>query len=163
DAEDSTGVPRHRVAFCKTSRGTRRIHQSRPGTRAGTPHVLAPRGANVRKPRHGERSLQVPGSLRRQVRPATASRRQRCPDEREVSVMLTFGATKPETEFQLFTEHPVALDSRDHIVPGGTMMDDTRGKPFVAMCAKLFIEKYNRPYAFLDLGCSSGGLVEETL
>src|ERR1041385_1718164 len=77
--------------------------------------------------------------------------------------MLAFGPTKPETEFQLFTEHPVALESRDHIVPGGTMMDDTRGKTFVALCAKLFIEKYNRPYAFLDLGCSSGGLVEETL
>lgn len=62
-------------------------------------------------------------------------------------------------DFILKTENPIAIGSKDHIVPGGTMMDDSRGSNFVTKCQEYFV-RGRRP-ALLDLGCSSGGLVEE--
>lgn len=75
----------------------------------------------------------------------------------------TFTQEHKVSEFTLFTSNPIALDSRDHIVPGGTMMDDTRNESFVHKVIELFVKRYNRPFAYLDLGCSSGGLVEDVL
>lgn len=61
---------------------------------------------------------------------------------------------------QVITDHPIALDSRDHIVPGGTMMDNTNHPEFLQKMYGLFP---NRPFALMDLGCSSGRMVEQVL
>jgi hypothetical protein len=61
-------------------------------------------------------------------------------------------------QFRLKTQYPFALDSRDHIVPGGTMMDDTGDNGFLEKAYALFHPV--RPFALLDLGCSSGAIVQ---
>lgn len=63
-------------------------------------------------------------------------------------------------EFVLSTSSPLALDSRDTIVPGGAMNDHTTHPEFVRKVLDLH---KNRDFAYLDLGCSSGGLVEQFL
>jgi len=55
------------------------------------------------------------------------------------------------------TEHPVAYDSPDHIHPVGTVLDHTRHPRFIRACEDFFTAK--KRLAFLDLGCSAGGLV----
>lgn len=66
--------------------------------------------------------------------------------------------------FGLKTYHPVALESRDHIVPGGTMMDSTNNPLFLQKVYSLFVLKPElRSFALLDLGCSSGRLVEQVI
>ncbi len=62
--------------------------------------------------------------------------------------------------FQLITDHPIASDSRDHIVPGGTMMDNTNHPEFLQKMYDLFP---GRPFALMDMGCSSGHMVEQVL
>lgn len=58
---------------------------------------------------------------------------------------------------RLVTEHPLAADSLDHRRPRGTMNDDTHCIEFVKNCEELF--SYKRHLAYLDLGCSGGGMV----
>ena len=58
---------------------------------------------------------------------------------------------------ELKTEHPVAYDSPDHINPLGTIQDNTRNYAFYNKCRALYGDKL----AYLDLGCSGGGLVFE--
>lgn len=55
------------------------------------------------------------------------------------------------------TDHPVARDSNDHLVPWGTKNDNTHHMPFVHACERLFGARLS----YLDLGCSGGGLVKD--
>ncbi len=57
----------------------------------------------------------------------------------------------------LLTEHPLALDSLDTQYPHGTIRDNTRFPRFIKKCESIF--GMDRGMAFLDLGCSGGGMV----
>lgn len=65
----------------------------------------------------------------------------------------------PENEIKLETDHPIAYESLDHLYPHGTIRDNTRYPRFVEKCEGLLAPKTD--LAFLDLGCSGGGMVLE--
>ena len=65
----------------------------------------------------------------------------------------------PENGIVLETDHPIAYESLDHLYPHGTIRDNTRYPRFVEKCERLLAPK--RELAFLDLGCSGGGMVLE--
>lgn len=61
---------------------------------------------------------------------------------------------------QLFTQHPIALESPDHLFPRGTANDDTHRVEFVLACERVI----GKPLlVMMDLGCAGGGLVEDFL
>ena len=62
----------------------------------------------------------------------------------------------PQSSIKLVTEFPIAYQSLDHKYPHGTVRDNTRYPRFIAKCEKL-LSKNN--LAYLDLGCSGGGMV----
>lgn len=57
----------------------------------------------------------------------------------------------------LRTEFPCASESLDHKFPHGTAQDNTRYPRFIKKCESIFHQ--DRGLAFLDLGCSGGGMV----
>lgn len=57
--------------------------------------------------------------------------------------------------FEVITDHPVALDSPDHIVPRGAQFDNSRNPVF----NRRLIELNGGQAAVLDLGCAGGGMV----
>lgn len=63
--------------------------------------------------------------------------------------------------FRVITDFPVALDSPDHIWPGGTINDNSKNYNFNKYIYSLDIPIENRPIHFLDIGCAGGGLVED--
>jgi cyclopropane fatty-acyl-phospholipid synthase-like methyltransferase len=65
------------------------------------------------------------------------------------------------TRFAVRTDCPIAHDSRDHLVPGGTMCDNSKNLAFLDKAYAMVPE--GRPFALLDLGCAGGGLVEDVL
>lgn len=65
----------------------------------------------------------------------------------------------PPGSVQIETEHPVAIDSDDHIHPKGTAEDNTRYPRFVTSVQRAI----GADLTFLDLGCSGGGLVFDFL
>lgn len=60
-------------------------------------------------------------------------------------------------KFQLDTEHPVALDSPDHISPLGTMRDNSINLAFNRTLRE--INRAERRPSVLDFGCAGGGMV----
>ena len=60
-----------------------------------------------------------------------------------------------EKNLEVETLYKVATESPDHINPTGTKEDDTRCPAFVTKINNFFGKKIN----YLDIGCSSGGLV----
>ena len=77
---------------------------------------------------------------------------------RDLMVMLENSSNFLSVEgIQLETENPVAYESLDHLHPHGTKQDNTRYPRFVEKCEKILAPKKN--LAFLDLGCSGGGMV----
>jgi SAM-dependent methyltransferase len=62
----------------------------------------------------------------------------------------------PNPCVEVETDHPIALDSNDHIFPHGTALDNTRSPRFVRACENILPQ---RPLRYLDLGCAGGGLV----
>jgi SAM-dependent methyltransferase len=67
-------------------------------------------------------------------------------------------------DFQLHvqTDHPVAFKSPDHLIPWGTMRDNSTNKKFVsAMKARIEREQRKSEYGAMDLGCSGGQLVRD--
>ena len=58
----------------------------------------------------------------------------------------------------LQTDHPVAVDSNDHLFPWGAANDNTSCLPFLRACERI-IKK--RPLHYMDLGCAGGQLVRE--
>ena len=67
------------------------------------------------------------------------------------------GAFLPENKITLETDYPIAYESLDHLHPHGTVQDNTRYPRFVEKCERLLAPK--KELAFLDLGCSGGGMV----
>lgn len=63
-------------------------------------------------------------------------------------------------KFHIFTQHPVAADSKDHLFPGGTMHDNSRNRRFNT---KLYAWLDARPLRVMDLGCAGGGFVKDCL
>ena len=61
---------------------------------------------------------------------------------------------QPES-VHLYTEHPVAATSHDHLFPRGTVTDNTRYPRFVRACERVV----GRELTVLDIGCAGGGLV----
>jgi cyclopropane fatty-acyl-phospholipid synthase-like methyltransferase len=58
------------------------------------------------------------------------------------------------------TDHPVAFDSPDHLMPWGTMRDNTTNYDFIEEIHEFFKLNYQLDnFNFLDLGCSGGQLV----
>lgn len=66
----------------------------------------------------------------------------------------------PDKYFTVETNHPIAIESNDHIAPHGTINDNTRSIRFVSACERKF---GGRAINFLDLGCAGGGLVLDFL
>jgi len=60
------------------------------------------------------------------------------------------------------TEHPVALDSPDHLRPWGTAHDNSRNPLFNAKLYRLF-GSTGGPLRVLDLGCSGGGAGQDCI
>lgn len=73
-----------------------------------------------------------------------------------VNEAKTTGLLKAEG-IRLETEYPIAVESLDHRYPHGTTHDNTRYPRFVERCEKLLAPRSK--LAFLDLGCSGGGMV----
>lgn len=57
---------------------------------------------------------------------------------------------------KIITNHPIATDSPDHLHPWGTKRDNFTKLEFVNEIKNYFD---NKPFNFLDLGCSGGQLV----
>lgn len=64
-----------------------------------------------------------------------------------------------EKKIELIAKSEIAESSPDHLHPTGTMEDETRSPMFVTKVMDIFNRKLN----YLDLGCSSGGLVFDFL
>jgi SAM-dependent methyltransferase len=76
-----------------------------------------------------------------------------------LNVLYRIHPVQKEHNLILETETPVALDSLDHIMPSGTMRDNTCKPRFVKACEKFKGEACS----YLDLGCAGGGLVRNFL
>jgi 2-polyprenyl-3-methyl-5-hydroxy-6-metoxy-1,4-benzoquinol methylase len=60
----------------------------------------------------------------------------------------------------LKTDHPIAYDSPDHLMPWGTMRDNTTNAGFIEEIHEFIKLNYDLDnFNFLDLGCSGGQLV----
>ena len=79
----------------------------------------------------------------------------------DIFVLLDKHIENTSGAIKLETEYPVAYESNDHIVPHGTIRDDTRYPRFIHACEMYF--KNMDKLAFADLGCSSGGIVLDAL
>ena len=65
-------------------------------------------------------------------------------------------------EIKLDTKHPVAFESPDHLIPWGTMRDNSTNKKFVTfMAARIRGENPGARLGALDIGCSGGQLVRD--
>jgi SAM-dependent methyltransferase len=54
------------------------------------------------------------------------------------------------------TEHPIAYESPDHIMPWGTMRDNSTNEEFIAQTEHFF---FPNTFNVLDIGCSGGQLI----
>jgi 2-polyprenyl-3-methyl-5-hydroxy-6-metoxy-1,4-benzoquinol methylase len=75
-----------------------------------------------------------------------------------------FGRLPPPGEFEikLDTQHPVAFESPDHLIPWGTCRDNSTNKKFVTvMHQRIRREHPQTMLGSLDLGCSGGQLVAD--
>ena len=59
----------------------------------------------------------------------------------------------------LYTDFPIAYESKDHIVPHGTANDNLHSINFV----NIIKEKLGSDIKYLDLGCAGGGLIFDFL
>jgi SAM-dependent methyltransferase len=65
-------------------------------------------------------------------------------------------------DIKVITEHPVAVDSPDHLQPMGTKQDNYTNPKFIeVMNALLRIEFTGQQLAYMDLGCSGGQVVKD--
>lgn len=58
---------------------------------------------------------------------------------------------------KIITKNPIAIESHDHLVPHGTMRDNTKNG---AYCREL-IRMFGQDIKYLDLGCAGGGFVAQ--
>ena len=72
------------------------------------------------------------------------------------------GPPSPEPRIELQTKFPVAFESPDHLVPWGTMNDNSTNRKFVLFMDDLVrSQRETGPFGFMDLGCSGGQLVRD--
>ncbi len=65
-------------------------------------------------------------------------------------------------DIRLETKNPVAFESPDHLIPWGTMRDNSTNKKFVAlMAARIRRENPGSVLGAMDIGCSGGQLVRD--
>ena len=62
--------------------------------------------------------------------------------------------------FYISTDHPIALDSIDHISPLGTRKDNSVNLKFNEKLLRMIPHK---PVSVLDIGCAGGGFVESLI
>jgi len=80
---------------------------------------------------------------------------------------LRFGVlSKPappvDPQMRLETNHPVAFESPDHLMPWGTSRDNNTNKRFVTLLTRRVRQEFpNTTWRYLDLGCSGGQLVKD--
>ena len=79
----------------------------------------------------------------------------------DIFVLLDKNIENTSGAITLDTEYPIAYESNDYLVPHGTVRDDTRYPRFIHACEMYF--KDREKLAFVDLGCSSGGIVLDAL
>ena len=79
----------------------------------------------------------------------------------DIFVLLDKNIENTSGAIELDTKYPVAYESNDYLVPHGTVRDDTRYPRFIHACEMYF--KDREKLAFVDLGCSSGGIVLDAL
>lgn len=60
---------------------------------------------------------------------------------------------------KIITEHPIAYESHDHLVPKGTINDNTKNEAYV----KELISRFDENMKYMDLGCAGGGFVAQFL
>tara|TARA_Y100001963_G_scaffold159405_1_gene262941 strand:+ start:6034 stop:7473 length:1440 start_codon:yes stop_codon:yes gene_type:complete len=68
-----------------------------------------------------------------------------------------------KTSITLKTNHPIAIDSPDHIFPHGTKHDNSTNEGFINDILEYNKIKGKKKINFLDLGCSGGQLVIDIL
>lgn len=61
---------------------------------------------------------------------------------------------------EITTNHPIAKDSNDHLLPHGTRLDNSRNQRFAMMCREIIGKPQLR---FLDLGCAGGGFIKDCI
>jgi SAM-dependent methyltransferase len=62
------------------------------------------------------------------------------------------------------TDFPIAVDSNDHKVPGGTRHDNSREQKFNDRLYPLLADLgFTAPYCGADLGCAGGGFVKSVI
>ena len=79
----------------------------------------------------------------------------------DIFVLLDKNIENTSGAIELDTKYPVAYENNDYLVPHGTVRDDTRYPRFIHACEMYF--KDREKLAFVDLGCSSGGIVLDAL
>ena len=57
----------------------------------------------------------------------------------------------------LETEHPIAIDSPDHIAPAGTIVDNRTDQDYV----KAVKDYFGKPIKVLDMGCAGGQMIAD--
>lgn len=68
----------------------------------------------------------------------------------------------PTGRVSVNTDFPIAFESPDHLVPWGTMNDNSTNRKFILHMLTLVEQQQGPgPKAFLDLGCSGGQLVKD--
>lgn len=60
---------------------------------------------------------------------------------------------------KIITDHPIAYESHDHLVPKGTANDFTKNGAYV----RELINRYGTDMKYMDLGCAGGGFVVQFL
>jgi cyclopropane fatty-acyl-phospholipid synthase-like methyltransferase len=70
------------------------------------------------------------------------------------------------SNFSVKTNHPVALDSLDHLHPSGAALNNSENRQFnwnVTRWIKTHLEPRNRPLRCMDIGCAGGGYIKTML
>ena len=86
---------------------------------------------------------------------------------KEYYSLLFFFAKKQakltNADLKVITEHKIAFESPDHIVPSGTKNDNSTNRAFILPMNKLLSQEFRgRQLKFLDLGCAGGQLVKKS-
>jgi SAM-dependent methyltransferase len=68
---------------------------------------------------------------------------------------MTENTIGKQSNIELITDYPIAIDSPDHLYPWGTMHDNSTSADFISDVERHFGDK---KITFLDLGCSGGQL-----
>jgi len=78
------------------------------------------------------------------------------------SGLASANPSPPNLRLSVQTDHPVAINSPDHLVPHGTKYNNSTNRKFVLLMNRLFRQRFpTGPLACMDLGCSGGQLIAD--